>query len=114
MNWILHSRVKKHLGGEYMFPTLRRSAIYFLILIAVALQSSAIQAGVAVLANNCDVPVHFSIINPDGKQQQYMLDRTDVVPIPVTDKVAVVFRIGRETAAIFASGQHHSLFHIGR
>ena len=45
----------------------------------------------AVLANHAETPVRFLIINADGKQQQYTLDRTDVIPIPITDKVGIAF-----------------------
>ncbi len=43
------------------------------------------------MANDANVPVRFSIFNADGKQQQYTLDRADVVPIPIVDKIGIAF-----------------------
>jgi len=77
--------------GEYMFSIRRLSTIVLLLLSDLLLLPASGEAGVAVLANNTNTPVHFSIINPDGKQQQYVLDRTDVIPIPVADKVGISF-----------------------
>jgi hypothetical protein len=47
---------------------------------------------VAILANNTDSRVNFSIINEQGEQQPYILDRTDVIPIPADEQVGVVFK----------------------
>jgi hypothetical protein len=63
-------------------------AAFFLIL---ALNSSRCEAGAAILVNDTNAPVHFSIFNGDGKQQQYTLDRADVIPIPIVDKIGVAF-----------------------
>ena len=77
--------------GERMFSHPRISAIAVLVLLTFALGSFPVKAGVAILANKADAPVRFSIINSEGKQQQYALDRTDVIPIPVVDKIGIVF-----------------------
>jgi hypothetical protein len=74
-----------------MFSHYRHPAIFVLFFLVLAMQSSRCEAGVAVLANRADAVVHFSIINSDGKQHQYMLDRTDVIPIPITDKIGISF-----------------------
>ncbi len=75
-----------------MFFTLRMSAIFSLICLILAFISSTAEAGVAVMANDSGGPVHFTIFNSEGKQQQYMLDRTDVIPIPVTDNTGIEFQ----------------------
>lgn len=49
------------------------------------------KAAVAIVANNTDGPVQFSVINPDGKQQKYSIERTDVIPIPVADKLGIEY-----------------------
>jgi hypothetical protein len=74
-----------------MFSHLRHLAIFVLFFLILSLKSSRGEAGVAVLANHAETPVRFLIINADGKQQQYTLDRTDVIPIPITDKVGIAF-----------------------
>ncbi|MGA2799693.1 MAG: hypothetical protein ABSE63_19085, partial [Thermoguttaceae bacterium] len=55
------------------------------------MNSSRCEAGVAILVNDTNAPVRYSILNADGKQQQYTLNRADVIPIPIIDKIGVVF-----------------------
>jgi hypothetical protein len=74
-----------------MIYSLRYLTILAALLLILALNSSRCEAGAAILVNDTDAPVHFSIFNADGKQQQYTLDRTDVVPIPIVDKIGVAF-----------------------
>jgi hypothetical protein len=74
-----------------MISHLRHLAIFVFFFMILVLGSSQGEAGVAVLANRTDTPVHFSIVNSDGKPQKYTLDRTDVMPIPVSDKVGIAY-----------------------
>jgi hypothetical protein len=63
-----------------------------LCLVLAACDSSTARAGVAVLANDAEGPVRFTIFNSQGKQRQYVLDRTDVIPIPIADKTGIAFQ----------------------
>jgi hypothetical protein len=72
----------------YYLRYLEIVAALFLILVSNSLRC---EAGVAILVNDTNAAVHFSIFNTDGKQQQYTLDRTDVIPIPIVDKIGVAF-----------------------
>ena len=74
-----------------MFYSLRYLTIVAAFFLILALNSSRCEAGVAILVNDTNAPVHFSIFNADGKQQQYTLDRADVIPIPIVDKIGVAF-----------------------
>jgi hypothetical protein len=74
-----------------MLFSLRLLTFSFLVCLVLFLPLSHCLAGVAILANNTNAAVRFSVIGMDGKQLQYMLDRTDVIPIPVIDKVGIIF-----------------------
>ena len=71
--------------------SLRRLTFFPALLALLALSSSRCEAAVAVLANDANVPVRFSIFSADGKQQQYTLERGDVIPIPIADKTGIAF-----------------------
>ncbi len=75
-----------------MFSSLRRFSIFFVFFIVFAFASRRGEASVAILANNTDTHVNFSIVDADGKQQPYLLDRTDVIPIPADKKIGIVFK----------------------
>ncbi len=74
-----------------MYYSLRYLTIFAAFFLILALNSSRCEAGVAILVNDTNAPVRFSIFNADGKQQQYTLDRADVIPIPINDKIGVSF-----------------------
>ncbi|HEY4760283.1 MAG TPA: M12 family metallo-peptidase, partial [Thermoguttaceae bacterium] len=74
-----------------MSSSLRLPLIFVLFLFALGLCSLRVEAGVAVLANNTDAPVRFEIIDSDGKQQGFMLDRSDVIPIACPEQIGIVF-----------------------
>ncbi len=75
----------------HMFYSLRRLTFFSALFLILALGSSACQAGVAIVGNNANVPVRFSISYADGKQLQYTLERADVIPIPLADKTSIAF-----------------------
>ncbi|MGD0653364.1 MAG: M12 family metallo-peptidase [Thermoguttaceae bacterium] len=74
-----------------MFHCLRYLVIFASFFLFLAWKSSRCEAGVAVLVNDTDAPVRFSIFNAEGKQQKYTLDRFDVIPIPIVDKTGIAF-----------------------
>jgi hypothetical protein len=74
-----------------MFHCLRYLVIFASFFLFLAWKSSRCEAGVAVLVNDTDAPVRFSIFNAEGKQQKYTLDRFDVIPIPIVDKIGIAF-----------------------
>jgi hypothetical protein len=74
-----------------MFLSLKSRAIFVVAISFLLMKASPGQAGVAVLTNPSGAPVRFSVTNPEGKVQQYVLNNADLVPIPVADKVSMTF-----------------------
>jgi Metallo-peptidase family M12 len=74
-----------------MFYSSRYIKIFASLFLILALNAFRCEAGVAILANDTNAPVHFSVVNADGKQQKFTLERGDVIPIPIVDKMGVAF-----------------------
>ncbi len=70
---------------------------------------SPCDAGVVVLSNGTAAAVEFAIQRADGKTQPYRLKAQDLVPIPVAEKVIVVFDGGgtRRRYLLHANSVHY-------
>jgi hypothetical protein len=62
--------------------------------VAVVFYSPPARAGVVVLSNHTDGKVACTLIHPDGRQTRHVLDRWEVVPVPVAATVDIVYRDG--------------------
>jgi hypothetical protein len=69
----------------------RRLTFFFVAFSIIAASVSCCAAAVAIIANNANATVRFSIFDGDGKPQPYTLERGDAVPIPVADKTGIGF-----------------------
>jgi hypothetical protein len=98
-----------------MFSILRLPAFYLFLFLLLLLKSPQAQAGVAVLANIADAPVRFTITGADGKQRQYELNRTHVIPIPVEDKISITYESeGKPTQYFLAANMIFYFVSVGK
>jgi hypothetical protein len=64
------------------------------IVIGIWFNAAAAWGGVVVVANRTAAKIDFHIVQPDGSEQPSSIKPQDVMPIPVAEKIGVVFESG--------------------